>query len=139
VEYSCIMLDIDHFKRVNDTYGHNAGDEVIKMVASIVSELVRDVDLVARFGGEEFCIVLPGAPLAQACLIAERCRKKIAASVCNGIRITSSFGVTSKREGATTPNELIHQADQALYFSKQNGRNRVTNWAEIEPTVNSKS
>jgi diguanylate cyclase (GGDEF)-like protein len=131
-EYSCIMLDIDHFKRVNDTYGHNAGDEVIKMVANIIREQVRDVDLVSRFGGEEFCIVLPGAPLAQACLTAERCRKKIAASVCNGIRITSSFGVTSKRQGATSPNELIHQADQALYFSKQNGRNRVTSWADIE-------
>lgn len=81
------MLDIDHFKRVNDTYGHSTGDEVIKMVAKIIGELVRDVDLVARFGGEEFCVVLPGAPLEQACLIAERCRKKIAASPCNGVTV----------------------------------------------------
>ncbi len=128
-EFSCIMADIDFFKKVNDTYGHAAGDEVIKMAANSLREVVRDMDMVARFGGEEFCVILPGAPLEQAQMIAERCREKIEKKETNGIKVTGSFGVTSIRMGATTASQLIQQADEALYYSKQHGRNQVTCWA----------
>lgn len=128
-EFSCIMADIDFFKKVNDTYGHAVGDEVIKMTANALREVVRDMDMVARFGGEEFCVILPGAPIEQALLIAERCREKIAAQVTNGVSVTGSFGVTSLRMGATSASQLIQQADEALYYSKQHGRNQVTRWA----------
>lgn len=128
-EFSCIMADIDFFKKVNDTYGHGAGDEVIKMAANSLREVVRDMDMVARFGGEEFCVILPGAPLEQAQLIAERCREKIEGTETNGIKVTGSFGVTSIRMGASSATQLIQQADEALYYSKQNGRNKVSCWA----------
>lgn len=128
-EFSCIMADIDFFKKVNDTYGHAVGDEVIKMAANSLREVVRDMDMVARFGGEEFCVILPGAPLEQARMIAERCRERIAAQVTNGVKVTGSFGVTSIRMGASTAGQLIQQADEALYYSKQHGRNQVSCWA----------
>jgi len=128
-EFSCIMADIDFFKKVNDTYGHAAGDEVIKMAANSLREVVRDMDMVARFGGEEFCVILPGVPLEQAQMIAERCREKIANKDTNGIKVTGSFGVTSIRMGANSATQLIQQADEALYYSKQHGRNKVTRWA----------
>lgn len=128
-EFSCIMADIDFFKKVNDTYGHAAGDEVIKMAANSLREVVRDMDMVARFGGEEFCVILPGAPLEQAQLIAERCREKIEGCNTNGVKVTGSFGVTSIRMGASSASQLIQQADEALYYSKQHGRNQVTRWA----------
>lgn len=128
VEFSCIMADIDFFKKVNDTYGHAAGDEVIKMAANSLREVVRDMDMVARFGGEEFCVILPGAPLEQAQMIAERCREKIAEQNTNGVKVTGSFGVTSIRMGASSATQLIQQADEALYYSKQHGRNQVTCW-----------
>lgn len=134
-EFSCIMADIDFFKKVNDTYGHAAGDEVIKMAANSLREMVRDMDMVARFGGEEFCVILPGAPLEQAQLIAERCREKIAQKDTNGIKVTGSFGVTSIRMGAATANQLIQQADEALYYSKQHGRNQVTCWRPDMKTI----
>ncbi|HWV14450.1 MAG TPA: diguanylate cyclase [Cellvibrio sp.] len=127
-EYSCIMADIDFFKKVNDTYGHSVGDDVIKMAASSLTKMVRDVDIVARFGGEEFCILLPTASLDQAYMIAERCREEIGSRSCGEVKVTASFGVTSIRLGATTPAELVQQADEALYYSKQNGRNRATCW-----------
>lgn len=128
-EFSCIMADIDFFKKVNDTYGHAVGDEVIKMAANSLREVVRDMDMVARFGGEEFCVILPGAPIEQAQMIAERCREKIASQVTNGVSVTGSFGVTSMRMGAISSSQLIQQADEALYYSKQHGRNLVTRWA----------
>lgn len=134
-EFSCIMADIDFFKKVNDTYGHAAGDEVIKMAANSLREVVRDMDMVARFGGEEFCVILPGAPLEQAQMIAERCREKIAQKETNGIKVTGSFGVTSIRMGAVTANQLIQQADEALYYSKQHGRNQVTCWRPDMQTI----
>lgn len=128
-ELVCIMLDIDHFKKVNDTYGHGVGDVVIKMVASVVKEMVRESDVVARFGGEEFCVVLPRATVEQATIIAKRCRMTIESQNCGGVKVTSSFGVAALSIGASSPNELIQQADEALYHSKQNGRNTVSVWA----------
>lgn len=128
-EYACIMADIDHFKAVNDTYGHSVGDAVIKLMSNTIKETVRDGDIVARFGGEEFCILLPRASLEQATAIAERCREMVAGPNSEGVRITSSFGVASIKSGANSPEELVQQADEALYFSKEHGRNRVTTWS----------
>lgn len=127
-EYACIMADIDYFKRVNDTYGHSVGDEIIKMAACTLRDVIREGDVLARFGGEEFCIILPGAPISQAHMIANRCRERIAGQICHGVQVTSSFGVSSIRLGAMTPNELIQQADEALYHAKAHGRNRVSDW-----------
>ena len=127
-QFTCIMADIDHFKNVNDTYGHSVGDEVIKVVARSIQESLREGDIIARYGGEEFCVILPRTSLDQACIVAERCRDTIAAQICQGVQVTSSFGVTSLVFGATNPQDLITQADEALYLSKENGRNCVSQW-----------
>lgn len=134
-EVCCIMSDIDHFKLFNDRYGHAVGDQVIKSVAKCLGTDLREVDMLCRYGGEEFCIMLPNSTVKQAFDVAERLRSAIenhagaAVRDIPGIRITSSFGVASIKLGAKDPAELIDQADQALYQSKQNGRNRVSIWA----------
>ncbi|UTF58937.1 diguanylate cyclase [Gilvimarinus sp. DA14] len=124
----CIMLDIDHFKRINDTYGHSQGDTVIQQVAERVRQQVRQGDLLARFGGEEFCILLPDSDSEQSAKIAERCRELIAAEPIEGVNVSCSFGVAFLMPDADSPNDLIQHADEALYYSKQGGRNRVTVW-----------
>ena len=131
-ELSCIMADIDHFKAVNDTYGHGVGDEVIKLLADILHANARDLDFVGRYGGEEFCVVFPDMAIDQAAEVAERIRiatkqesgEKFAA----GPRVTISIGVASLHYQAADPSELNHQADRALYVAKESGRNRVINW-----------
>lgn len=125
---SCIMTDIDHFKSVNDTYGHGVGDDVIKMVARTLTNVVRDEGVVGRYGGEEFCILMPGLSVFEAKKIAERCRADIEQQVCENISVTSSFGVSSLSYGAKSVDELISQADEALYSSKEKGRNCVSGW-----------
>ena len=130
-EYTAVMMDIDHFKNVNDTYGHGVGDSVIKFVSSVAISVVGQQGYVARFGGEEFCILLPETPMTQALNIAEMCRRKIDEGVTDGVKVTSSFGVTSIQFGAKCGNDLIHQADEALYESKETGRNRVTPWSPL--------
>lgn len=129
-EYCIIMVDIDHFKEVNDTHGHNVGDTVLRGIANILQAGVRQDDITVRYGGEEFCLVLSGVLPEQAMLIVEAIRQKIEVSYFDGITVTCSFGVTSIRFNAQTPADLIHQADLALYNSKQNGRNKVTLWNE---------
>jgi diguanylate cyclase (GGDEF)-like protein len=134
---ACIMADIDYFKRVNDTHGHLIGDQVIVAAARTMSDRMRGADLLCRYGGEEFCIVLPGASEEAAVEAAERMRQEIERQVGPSIRtvedlhITCSFGVTSLRSGAETLPELIELADFALYASKRSGRNRVTLWTEV--------
>lgn len=131
----CIMADIDHFKGFNDLYGHTVGDQVIQVVARALGGVIRNTDMLCRYGGEEFCILLPDTTLADACLIAERARATIENGASDAIRsvqvrkITSSFGVATLTDGALGLQELIDQADQALYASKESGRNRVTVWA----------
>lgn len=135
-DMSCIMADIDFFKKVNDTYGHLVGDQVIVAVTRTLSDSLRGHDLLCRMGGEEFCIVLPGMSEDTALDVAERLRGSIQQllgeniSHVKALRITSSFGVTSLKSGAESVSELIELADFALYTSKQNGRNRVTLWAD---------
>lgn len=134
-EVCCIMGDIDHFKSFNDRYGHAVGDLVIKSVAKCMGSGLREGDLLCRYGGEEFCFILPGSTIEQATEVAERLRHSIetqagaAVRDIPGLRITSSFGVASIKLGAKDAPELIDQADNALYESKKSGRNRVSVWS----------
>lgn len=125
---SLIFLDIDHFKRVNDSWGHPAGDQVLIGVARVMEEQVRDGDVVARIGGEEFALLLPGASLPVARAVAERVRQGLAATSfpepATSVRVTASFGV-ALHVPDETPKSLMRRADQALYGAKNEGRNRV--------------
>lgn len=133
---SCIMCDIDFFKRFNDQWGHSVGDQVIISSARNIAREMRPNDLFCRYGGEEFCIFLPGMSTEQALAIGERLRAQIEHEAGRSIRepaglsITMSFGVSTLNDLARTPEALIDQADIALYQSKRNGRNRCTVWAE---------
>ncbi len=127
---SLLMLDLDHFKRINDTYGHLAGDDVLKAFSGLVRNLLRKEDLLARYGGEEFVVLLPGAAPAAAAILAERIREEVAARPfdANGhlVRVTVSQGVASEA-GDTLPSleAMLGRADEALYAAKNQGRNRV--------------
>lgn len=127
---SLLALDLDHFKKVNDTHGHLAGDHVLKETARIMKALIRPEDVLARFGGEEFFIILPGSSLETAAAIAERIRAAIAAHAYefSGITIpvTASLGVCPLTPAHPTAETLIARADELLYRSKHEGRNRVT-------------
>ncbi len=127
-QYCVIMADIDNFKQVNDTYGHNKGDSVIKSFSEVLQKSIRHDDVVARYGGEEFCIILKDISQEKALKIAEYIRKKIEKSTFSNISVTSSFGISSLEYGAKTASGLIEQADIALYKSKELGRNKVTFW-----------
>ncbi|QOL24500.1 diguanylate cyclase [Thalassotalea sp. LPB0316] len=127
---SClVMLDIDHFKRVNDSYGHVVGDEVIRDLAENVIKEVRETDITGRYGGEEFAVLLVDTPLENALVFAERLRKKISESKVeykgNTIQYTVSLGVAEVSEEMKTYESWIEAADNALYKSKENGRNQV--------------
>jgi len=127
-EYCILMVDIDYFKSVNDSYGHSIGDSVLCGVAKVLQSCAREDDITARFGGEEFCIVLPGTSQLQAMQIAENMRNKVENTYFDGISVTCSFGVASIKFNAKTPFELIEQADLALYEAKSLGRNKVSVW-----------
>ena len=125
-----VLLDIDHFKSVNDTYGHPAGDAVLREVAARVKRSVRDVDVCGRYGGEEFIVLLPQTPLEGALLVAERIREAVKAKPFElrgeERRITVSLGVSVFPQHSDNGRALIESADEALYKSKENGRDRVT-------------
>ncbi|MHC8286504.1 GGDEF domain-containing protein [Pseudomonas sp. XS1P51] len=127
---SLVMFDIDHFKQVNDTYGHQAGDQVIEQVARLVREHVRDSDVAGRYGGEEFAVVLSDTDKVGARFFAERLRESVAALEVlhdgRSIRFTISLGVADLSKPSVNHADLIAWADQALYASKNAGRNRVT-------------
>jgi two-component system cell cycle response regulator len=125
-----LLLDIDHFKNVNDTYGHHGGDRVLVEVAERLSSLARPGDLVARYGGEEFAILLPGTDPSQSREIAERiCRGIAAAPIAVGgtrqHRVTVSVGVASVASTGPNVEDLVLAADRALYTAKNAGRNQV--------------
>lgn len=142
-DISCVMVDIDHFKSINDRYGHLVGDQVIHRVALTLRNAVTEGDLVCRYGGEEFCVLVAGVNARQAAEFADHIRYTmetgVGASVIPGemARITASFGVASLEHGATTLMELIKQADQALYLAKTTGRNRVARYEELVSAQNS--
>jgi diguanylate cyclase (GGDEF)-like protein/PAS domain S-box-containing protein len=125
-----IMLDIDHFKRFNDTYGHDAGDTVLRAVGAFLQQHTRGADIACRYGGEEFTLVLPGASLADARQRAEELRTRVQTLVVQHggqalEKVTASLGVAIFRTHGTTADALVSTADQALYQAKRNGRNRV--------------
>ncbi|GGK53948.1 EAL domain-containing protein [Amphritea balenae] len=130
---SCIMVDIDFFKSINDSFGHAMGDMVIKLIAQLLTEHSRPNDLVGRYGGEEFLLVLPGVAMGSARGIAERIRKAIHDCVDKiqldaAVRITASLGVSSMTSVSGSHEELLDQADKALYQAKETGRNKVVCW-----------
>ncbi|HOC93330.1 MAG TPA: diguanylate cyclase [bacterium] len=127
---SLIMMDIDHFKDLNDTYGHQQGDVVLKGMAGVLRRCVRDIDLVARYGGEEFVAILPETPKKNAVIVAERMREMIENMEFEGrdepLKMTASFGVSGyPDDNIKTRLDLIARADEAMYQAKRGGRNRV--------------
>lgn len=126
-----LLFDLDHFKEINDTYGHAAGDEVLRQLAARVLRLVRDVDLVARLGGDEFVVVMAETPLSEALAIAERLRLAVAnepfavKASRDPLRLTISIGVASAAAGHNTSDALLAGADDCLYRAKNAGRNRA--------------
>ncbi|MBM3129745.1 MAG: sensor domain-containing diguanylate cyclase [Chloroflexi bacterium] len=130
---AAIMLDIDHFKQINDTYGHPAGDRVLRALAGCCRESIRTLDIAGRYGGEEFFLLLPETDLASALVIAERLRHSVEeTNVESGhsqIRFTISLGVTTMAPDISNLATLIERADQAQYLAKQTGRNRVQKYA----------
>jgi diguanylate cyclase (GGDEF)-like protein len=126
--FALLMIDIDHFKRINDTYGHQVGDTVIKELAEVATRMVRPSDILARYGGEEFVVSLPDTDADQARVVAERLRAAVEAAAVisddGAIRFTVSIGFATCSHG-TPLREAMARADQALYAAKRNGRNRV--------------
>jgi diguanylate cyclase (GGDEF)-like protein len=134
-----LLTDIDHFKKVNDTYGHPMGDAVLRAVALVVQKCVRKIDLAARYGGEEFAIVLEGTDQKGATLLAERIRAEVQKQVFQSDKgpfsVTLSLGIAVYPNDAADKPTLIGLADQALYFAKHNGRNRAVSWPEAQSGV----
>jgi two-component system cell cycle response regulator len=134
---SMLLTDIDHFKKINDTYGHPTGDQVLKRVAAILKASARKIDIVARYGGEEFAIVLEGTDRAGARQLAERIREEVAAesfeSAKGPFKATLSLGVSVYPDDARVKQEIISRADQALYAAKHGGRNRTVCHGEDKP------
>jgi diguanylate cyclase (GGDEF)-like protein len=132
---SCVMMDLDFFKQVNDVHGHPAGDTVLKTVAELLAEHSRACDFVCRYGGEEFCILLPETHEADAAAWADRIRQRMAdLRIMIGsreLRITGSFGVAQRRKDTQNSEELVDLADQALLCAKRMGRDRVTRYEAL--------
>jgi diguanylate cyclase (GGDEF)-like protein len=121
---SLLFIDLDFFKKINDTHGHQAGDRALEEVALVLREQSRNSDTVCRYGGEEFAIILPETPRAHAQMVAERIRRKVSALDC-GFPVTASIGINcGERPEGLVPQALIAGADKALYVAKRNGRNR---------------
>jgi len=137
----CLMTDIDKFKHFNDTYGHAVGDQVLVQVARVLKAALRPTDVLCRYGGEEFCILLPGVDALRAAVVSERIRFRVEAQAGPGIRsmpglrVTASFGLSSMEFGAPNLKSVIDEADQALYAAKQAGRNKVVRFDEMPPQV----
>ena len=134
-DLSCIMIDIDYFKKVNDTYGHAVGDFVLKEVAKMITKELREYDIASRYGGEEFCILLPHTIIKDATNVAERLRHTVESTIldiksvcefeCENFNVTISMGVSQFDDSYTTNEQLYKNADKALYRAKKSGRNRV--------------
>ncbi|MDA0181086.1 GGDEF domain-containing protein [Solirubrobacter phytolaccae] len=126
---SLILVDVDNFKRVNDTFGHQCGDEVLKAIGAILRERTRAADTPARYGGEELAVIMPGADAAGACALAEELRAAVAAAVVDGpegpVSVTASFGVAQLGPSAPDGEGLVAAADAALYVAKRTGKDRV--------------
>jgi diguanylate cyclase (GGDEF)-like protein len=138
---SLLMLDLDHFKRVNDSFGHSVGDEVLKTVGQVLRDSCRVYDVPGRYGGEEFCIVLPETRVGNTKQVAERIRSRLASTELpvgdKSIIVTASIGVAGMdsvaEEGVVSAAALLDRADRALYAAKNHGRNRVELWLPEAP------
>jgi len=132
---SCVMVDVDYFKKINDTYGHLAGDHVLKSLSQSLEAQSRATDHICRWGGEEFCLLLPETNEQGAHLWAERCCAAIAETAFSSGRhrltMTASFGVAEWREDLQSPEHLLDLADQALYAAKRAGRHRVVSFGSL--------
>lgn len=124
-----VMLDIDHFKQINDQHGHPAGDDAIRQLASVIKGLTREIDVIGRYGGEEFLLVLPQADAQGALAFAERLRKRVAAMQvrheADRFRLTISLGIAVIEPADASPEGWLERADQALYRAKHAGRNQT--------------
>ena len=133
---SLLLTDIDHFKKVNDTYGHPTGDEVLRRVAAILKASARKIDIVARYGGEEFAIVLEATDRVGARQLAERIRQEVEQqtfqSAKGPFKATLSLGVSTYPEDGREKAELIAHSDQCLYAAKHGGRNRTVCYADLD-------
>jgi diguanylate cyclase (GGDEF)-like protein len=132
---SLLVIDIDHFKEVNDTFGHPVGDSVLKAVSDIIKKTIRNIDVPARYGGEEFAVILLGTDDRGALKMAERLRKAIMKKVFSAdkenFQITVSIGLSTHLDNIRSKEELIEEADKALYHAKKTGRNRSVPWSDI--------
>jgi diguanylate cyclase (GGDEF)-like protein len=134
-----IMLDLDSFKQYNDIYGHLVGDEVLRSTVAAIQDHLKSIDIVGRWGGEEFSVVLPGVNRAQARAVAERIRQTVAGHQIRDTHnrtipsATASIGIAMYPDDAVHIEDLIHKADSALYHAKDMGRNRVAEWSDIAP------
>ncbi|MCE9526138.1 MAG: diguanylate cyclase, partial [Planctomycetales bacterium] len=132
--FSCVMIDVDYFKRINDAYGHAVGDQVLRAIASLLSQMCRTSDLPGRYGGEEFLVLLPATSEGGAAIWAEHVREKLAATpiVVNGetLHVTASFGVSERSPCVEPGEQLVEQADQALRVAKQLGRDQVVSYQD---------
>ncbi len=133
---SFVLTDVDHFKSVNDTYGHPIGDQVLKGVARILREQARDTDVVARYGGEEFAIIMPETDAKGAHVIAERIRERLQKEVFQTeqgpLKVTISLGVATFPDNGMEKGALIDLADQCLYFAKRHGRNQSVTVGQMQ-------
>ncbi len=152
-ELSVLFIDLDHFKFLNDTHGHQAGDEILQILAGIMTQAVRESDTLARWGGEEFIVISPETNQEDACMLAERIRKSVAghpfpnaAQQPLGI-VSLSIGIATRSNGTTSPKKLLGLADEAVYYAKDSGRNRAVfksgpkqvNSVETLPTADRKT
>ena len=125
-DLTILLLDVDHFKKFNDTHGHDQGDRVLQGLSNTVKNSLRAIDIACRFGGEEFLVILPETNLSGGLIIAERIRKRIETTPIDGLVVTISIGVACTLNGViSSPSELIKLSDQALYYAKDSGRNKV--------------
>lgn len=133
-DLAVLMLDLDHFKALNDKYGHQTGDRILREFADVILASIRDIDVAARYGGEEFAILLPRTNEQDACALAERIRKTVEERFRKQEKVTVSIGVAVSPLHGETEESVIRAADRALYHSKQQGRNRVTSHSTMPPT-----
>lgn len=125
---SLLMVDIDDFKKVNDTYGHQQGDEVLKSIGKLLNENIREMDMAARYGGEELVVIMPNTTIDEASKIANRIREDISKLKFDKFSVTVSIGVSHTCEDITNGVDLIKTADEALYKAKKSGKNKVVKY-----------
>jgi len=145
INISCMMIDLDLFKTINDKYGHVIGDKVIKYAASTLTSALREGDILCRYGGEEFCILLPNCDTENATVIAKRMSTRLidnsdqAIPEAPGLHVSASFGISNLNSGVRDIEELIMHADDALYKAKEEGRNRVVCWESEKKVTSNKA